>query len=196
MMTVKSDKEYSKRYRMKKKLIEEGNKLFREWELKKLEQSSRTPREVKASIDALLVLPEGWTEKDYRSVKTKLGNFRRELYGEGNLDLQQDIVAVRKTPKESLKATKTMKKAYTALVQTLELASDDPNDEAAAVIQMARYVGRKLYKQGNVAQNDANAFCLAVLGHDYFKPKWLEEHMQKLVEKNCHNLGFSKADNM
>ncbi|MCQ2363569.1 MAG: hypothetical protein MJ041_04490, partial [Acidaminococcaceae bacterium] len=59
-----------------------------------------------------------------------------------------------------------------------------------------RYVGRKLIKQGEVAQNDANAFCLAVLSDNYLKPNWLEEYMQKLVMKNCHNLGFDKIDNM
>ncbi|MCQ2362003.1 MAG: hypothetical protein MJ048_03090, partial [Acidaminococcaceae bacterium] len=152
---VFDNKERQKRYRLKKMLIEDGNKLFREWELKKMEQSSRTPREVKASIDALLALPNNWDQKDYRNAKSKLNAFRRELYGEGNLDLQQDIAAVRSTPTESVRATKTMKKAYTALVQTLELASNNPYDEAAAVIQMARYVGRKLIKQGEVAQNDA-----------------------------------------
>lgn len=183
-------KEKSKRHRMKKRLIEEGNKLFREWELKKLEQSSCTPKEVKASIDAMITLPEGWTEEDYYSAQTSLNTFRRELYGEGGLDLQQDINVVRKTPKKSIAATRTMKKAYTALVQTLELASVDPNDEAAAVVQMARYVGRKLTRQGNVAQSDANAFCLAVLSDNYLKPGWLEEYMQNLVMKNCPNLGL------
>lgn len=191
-----SNTERCQRYRLKKKLIEAGNKLFREWELKKMEQSSRSPREVKASIDALLALPNNWDQKDYRNAKSKLNAFRGELYGEGSLDLQQDIAAVRHTPTESVRATKTMKKAYTALVQTLELASSEPCDEAAAVLQMARYVGRKLIKQGEVAQNDANAFCLAVLSDNYLKPNWLEEYMQKLVVKNCHNLGFSKIDNM
>lgn len=189
-------KECGQRYRLKKKLVDAGNKLFREWELKKLEQSSRSPREVKASIDAMIALPKNWTEKDYRNAKEKLSAFRMELYGEGNLDLQQDIAALRPTPAESTRATKKLKKTYTALVQTLELACSDPYDEAAAVIQMARYVGRKLYKQDKVVQNDANAFCLATLSNDYLKPDWLEEYVQKLLEKNCHNLGFIKIDNM
>lgn len=187
---VLDNKERCRRYAMKKKLIEEGNKLFREWELKKMEQSSRTPREVKASIDALIALPKNWEKEDYQDAKSKLNSFRGELYGEGNLDLQQDIEAVRKIPKASAVATKKMKKAYTALIQVLELSSSDPYDEAAAVIQMARYVGRKLIRQGEVAQNDPNAFCLAVLSDNYLKPDWLEDYMQKLLIKNCHNLGF------
>ncbi len=190
------NRERQKRYRMKKKLLEDGNKLFREWELKKMEKSSRSAREVKASIDAMIALPKDWTEKDYRSAKTNLSTFRFELYHEGNLDLQNDIAAVRPTPAESEHTTRKMKKAYTALVQTLELASSDPYDEAAVVVQMARYVGRKLFKQGEVAQNDPNAFCLALLPQNYLKPQWLEEYMQNLVIKNCHNLGFKKVDNM
>ena len=188
--------ERAKRYRMKKKLLEDGNKLFREWELKKMEKSSRSAREVKASIDAILALPKEWTEKDYRNAKTSLTSLRFELYHEGNLDLQNDIAAVRPTPAESERATRTMKKAYTALVQTLELASSDPYDEAAAVVQIARYVGRKLFNLKEVPHNDPNAFCLALLPQNYLKPDWLEEYMQNLVVKNCHNLGFRKVDNM
>ena len=187
-------KECCQRYRLKKKLVDAGNKLFREWELKKLEQSSRSPREVKASIDAIIALPKSWTEKDYRNAKEKLSAFRMELYGEGNLDLQQDIAALRPTPAESTRATKKLKKAYTALVQTLELAASDPYDEAAAVIQMARYVGRKIIKEHKeIPQNDPNAFCLAVLPDNYLKPKWLEKYMLNLITKNCHNLGFGDS---
>lgn len=186
------NKERCKRYTLKKKLLDAGNKLFREWELKRMQKSSRSPREVKASIDAMLDLPRDWTETDYNNVKAKLSAFKNELYGEGDLDLQDDIAAVRKTAKDRDRATKTMKKAYTALVQTLELASGNPNDEAAVVLQMVRYVGRKLFKKGKIIRNDANAICLASLSNDYLKPKWVETYMQKLLEKNCNNMGFEK----
>ena len=185
-MPLKDNKEYAKRFRLKKKLKDLADKIFRTWELGKSRSSSHTPREIKTALDNIINLPYNWTEEDYKQAKLSLSTYRTNIFLENDTDLQQDISATRTDKQEAKKATDKMKKAYTAMLQTLELATDDPVDEAAAILQVARFVARRLAKEKEqIPENDATAYCLATLPRSYQKPDWVKPHITNMIDFNC-----------
>ena len=181
-------KELAKRYRMKKKLQLEAVQILNSWQLEKMSKSSRTPREIKAALDKIVALPFNWTEKQYTDAKRELSLFKYNLYLESNADLQKDIEIIKKNPVLSKRSTQKMKKAYSAVIQTLELATNDVLDEATAILQVMRFLGRKIAKLPAIPESDAAAFCLATLPKSYVKPEWLASYMGKIVENNCKNI--------
>ena len=185
---ILSHSECAKRYRLKKKLIARADNMFRTWQVGLMHKSTRTPREVQAALDDIIALPYGWNKNDYDNANNNLSFFQTNLFMEDNVDLQKDITSNQANPVVAKRSVKKMQNAYTAMVQILELAKEDPADEAAAVLEVARYVARKILKKGNVPKSDAVAFCLSLLPKSYIKPKWLENYMDKLVKKNCKNL--------
>ena len=90
-----TSKERQKRYRLKKKLQDAADKIFRTWELGKSRTSSHTPREIKTALDNIINLPYNWTEEDYKQAKLSLSTYRTNIFLENDTDLQQDISATR-----------------------------------------------------------------------------------------------------
>lgn len=179
---------YQKRYRLKKKLETRAANILDLWQVGKMGKSSRSIKEVKTALKKITCLPYKWTDEDYDKAKNELSVFQTNLFSEHDLDLQKDIAVVRNNPTETEKATQKMQKAYVAALQTLELATDNPAEQAAAIIQMARFVGRRLAYEKEIPQSDAVAFCLSLLPKSYIKPDWLLPYMETLVKKNCENL--------
>lgn len=175
------NKERCRRYAQKKKLKARADYIFRSWQLGVMDKSNRSPREVKASLDNIIALPYDWTEADYTTALNALSNFSTNLFLEDNVDLQKGL------------HSRTIKKAYTTMVQTLELATTNIEEQAEAIWQIASFVGRKLIKQQNIAKSNPNALCLATLPKSYRKPDWLEQHMQKMIEDNCRNVKIEVA---
>ncbi len=64
-MTQISNAEKQARFRKKEHLKRRANSIFQEWQFRPDCFKSKTPENIKRSLDKAVDLPSGWTDKDY-----------------------------------------------------------------------------------------------------------------------------------
>lgn len=197
------------RYRKKEELKQYANNIFKDWQLLRGLDTSRTPKEVRSYLDSIINLRSGWTADDYnRAVKT-LENFHKEFYYGNRHLLKNDVENARNSieeftvssnPKQWLSdakiATINMQKLSAHIISALELASGQASDNAAAILEVNRYVGRTLLNEKNVPRSNATAMCLASIYPQYERPDWFVEQLaqvltEQLGDELAHILGKS-----
>ena len=204
-----SNNEKQLRYRKKAELKQYADNIFKDWQFLKGRDTSRTPKEVRAYLDSIINLRSGWTADDHnRAVKT-LQNFHTEFYYGNPYLLKNDVEDARNSIEEFMassnsrqwlsdakKATSNMQKLSAHIISALELAEGQASDNAAAISEVMRYVGRTLLNEKNVPISNATAMCLASISEQFERPDWLVVQLVQVLatqlgKELAHKLGKS-----
>ena len=182
------------RFRRKEELRKKANCMLRDWQFRGWSHlGSRSIEEIKETLDKLVELKPNWTEDDYSSALKALDAFQLELYdnphslendvynGRDSIENLRTTNDPRRLFTEQKKAVQNMKNLSAHIISALNLAEGTSSDNAAAIKEVLRFVGHSLIKESEIPRSQATAMCLAILGPQYEKPKWLFEELGKLL---------------
>jgi hypothetical protein len=193
-MTTNAEKQA--RFRKKEALKQYADKIFREWQIMSWNTSSRTPVEVRTFLDKAVDLQSGWTDEDYENALRSIQNFYLELYDNPHL-LDNDVKEGRNTwnefkttpdPRKFMyeeKANVENTRALAAhIISALKLTNCSDSDQAAALMEAIRFVGRSLLNNSTIYKSNAVTMCLASIGSQYARPEWFAESLAKIIAWN------------
>ena len=197
-MTKMSNAEKQMRFRKKEELREYAHNIFRDWQFSSNARlAHNSPKEVRTYLDNIINLPSGWSADDYNRAVTTLQNFHTEFYF-GNLhQLKNDVESARNSidnfressrpqqwAADVKKATYNMQKLATHIISTLDLTGGTVSDNAAAIMEVMRYIGRTLLNEKTVPRSNATAFCLASIAPQFERPGWFAESLTEALALN------------
>lgn len=196
------------RFRKKEQLRSWADKTFRQWEISiGRHREIRTPQDVRLALEKAIELPSGWTEKDYELAKKKLGQCQLDLMSAVD-QIANDVdgaweshsLEFRTTPDPAKfiadnKAAIAKAKVLAAhLISALKLSGCNDPDQAAALMEAVRFVGRELAGNREIRRSKAVAICLASVGPQYDRPGWfagqLADTIRQQIDKAlAHEVG-------
>lgn len=207
------------RFRKKELLKRHADRIFREWELSISRHKTpvRTPLEVRHTLDKTIALPSGWTDEDYTYAEIKLKQYQTDLQWsvdqisndvDGDQVSHQAEFAATSDPVKFFDDNKAAKvKAQTLashIISSLNLSGCNDADQAAALMEAVRYVGRSLVSNRKIHNSQATAICLASIGPQYDRPEWFTEKLANTIgwqigaslahELGQHLIKFSQKD--
>lgn len=196
------------RFRKKESLKRRADNIFREWDISLHRwRQTRTPEEVRYALDKIIELPSGWTEEDYVFALNKLEQYHMDLITTGDqiaLDIDGDCAThsaeFLTTPDPAkfhaeIKAANEKARTLAAhLISALKLSNCNDADQAAALMEAVRFVGRSLASNREIRRSQATAICLASVGPQYDRPKWFAEQLadtisQQIDKSLAHEVG-------
>ena len=180
-MSNTSNAERQARYRKKEELKRYADKIFRECALL---QTTKSPQEIRLFLDKTVDLPSGWTNDDYEQAVKTLNHFHLKFFDNPH-QLANDIKEGRDsvnnfmtTPDpikfiaEEKKAIEKVKALSTHLISALEISGCSDSDQAAALMEVVRFVGCSITSNLKIPKSQATTMCLASIGPQYDKPDW------------------------
>lgn len=196
------------RFRKKEQLKRYIDKIFREWEGSPGRwRSKRTPEEVRHALEKAVELPSGWTDEDYEYATKRLGQYHLDLISSVD-QIANDIDGDRaahlgefvttsdpfKFISDNKAAIENARALATHLISGLKLSNCSPEDQAAAVMEVMRFVGRSLVSSRAIRCSQATAMCLASIGPSYDRPEWfagkLADTISQHIDRNLsHEVG-------
>jgi hypothetical protein len=187
-MTQLSNADKQTRFRKKEQLKRRANNIFREWQLKlsTCKWKSITPQDVQRSLDKVIDLPSGWTDKDYECAEKTLEQFHIDLSFavdqlKNDVDAGWNSLMTTSDPAKYIsdnKAAIENARALAAhLISALKLSNCNDADQAAALMEALRFVGRSLVNNRDISCSHANTMCLASIGPQYNRPEWFAEQL-------------------
>ena len=204
MVLSNNDKQI--RFRKKEELKKMADCIFCDWQIRGWKHlDSRSMEDIKKTLDELVNLKANWTDADYNCALKALNAFQLELYNNPYL-LENDVCKGRdsiesfkttndpgKLVADQKKAVENMKNLSSHIISTLNLAKGTPSDNAAAIMEVFRFIGYSLIKETKIPRSRATAMCLAVLGPQYEKPEWLFEELSELL---LNQMGIEDIDKL
>ncbi len=208
-MTQISNAKKQARFRKKEHLKRCADKIYDQWVRSplKFRYSRRTEEEVRHSLDEAVALPSDWKEEDYESAKKKLGQYHLDLISSVD-QISNDVngdwasrlgeFAITPDPAKYFADNKTRVENAWALashtISALKLSSCNPTDQAAAMMEVIRIVGRSLVSNREIHCSQATAMCLASIGPQFDRPHWFAEKLaeairQQIGESLAHEVG-------
>lgn len=148
---------------------------------------NKSNEELKAEIDDIVNLPNGWTDEDYQTATKKIENLLNETYENPHL-LHNDINAARNIMSQNFDMNELRRAEYKApetvrnIKSILKLAELTKSDQIAVVAEVMRQLARELLLERNIPNTLSNATAFSLIGHQYEKPGWT----CKLLAKNLH----------
>ena len=192
-MAVISNTEKQARFRKKEKLKFYADMVYREWEAKTWNQTERDPS-VRAILDKAVDLPFAWTDEDYEAAEESITQIKLGLWLNDH-QLENDVIEGRDNKevndKEIKPAIEKTKLLSSLLISAIQLSECTPSDQAAALMEVIRFVGRELIRNRKIPKTNATALCLAGLGPQYKRPEWF---IGKLTNVLCWNLNKERTD--
>jgi hypothetical protein len=204
---AKTNAEMQARYRKKQELKKFKDKVFKKLQLGlHFHRRRETPDEIHALLQKAASLPSGWNEEDLDLAKDRIMQLYYDFESPRN-DLEMDVhngagfsEEFVSTPdpnklfsdfNESISKTRAL---ASHLIAALELSALPNHEQAAAVIEAARHVGRAATISGDMAKSDAMMLCQASLPSHYDLPDWFLDSLSKwlanLFDKEIvHELG-------
>lgn len=193
-MTQISNADKQARFRKKEHLKRRAASIFHEWQFRPDYFKSKTPENVKHALDKAINLPSGWTDKDYERAEQILDQLRTDfLCGSDQLTLDVDDARQDSTPfdpakfRESDIAIENARALATHVISALKLSSCNDADQAAALMEALRFVGRSLASQSNIPRSQATAMSLASIGREYDRPEWFAEKLADTISAQAGN---------
>ena len=194
-MTQITNADKQARFRKKEQLKKDADKIFRQWELSLGRwRQSRTPEEVHSMLDKAVELPSGWTDEDYEHAANKLGQYYLELISPVDQitnDINGDWASHSKEfktnsdPSNFIADNKAVIEKARALashlISALKLSNCDDADQAAALMEAVRYVGRSLVSNREIRCSHATTMCLASIAPHYDRPKWFPKKLAETI---------------
>jgi len=190
-----SNAEKQARFRKKEELNKRIVQVLRECQIKLPRDYAHTkPSEVEAQLWAAAKLPTGWVDQDLVRAFRRVENIRLEVFGTGD-PIGNDVDGGRnsreefkKTPNPQKWMTEMKKARRDAfalaghLISALELSQLRNEDQAAALMEAVRHVGRALANASSEGQSDAMAVCLSSVNSHYERPEWFVEQYAGWLE--------------
>jgi hypothetical protein len=182
------------RFRKKEHLKRRAANIFCEWQFRPDYFKSKTPEDVKYSLDKAIDLPSGWTDKDYERAEQTLDQLRKDfLCGSDQLTLDVDEARLDSTPfdpaklRESNIAIENARALAAHVISALKLSSCDNAEQAAALMEALRFVGRSLASQSDIPRSQATVMSLASIGREYDRPEWFAEKLADTISAQAGN---------
>lgn len=151
---------------------------------------NKSNEELKAEIDNIVNLPNGWTDEDYQTATKKIENLLNETYENPHL-LHNDINAARNIMSPNFDMNELRRAEYKApetvrnIKAILKLAELTKSDQIAVVTEVMRQLARELLSERNIPQTFANATALSLIGHQYAKPEWVCNILARNLHTQC-----------
>lgn len=212
-MTQLSNADKQIRFRKKEHLKRCANNIYQEWQQKisTFKWKSITPLDVQHSLDKAIYLPSGWVDKDYEHAVSALQRLHTDLCL-GNDQLKNDVDAgwgslitiadPHKYMSDNNKAIENARALASHLTSALRLSSCNEADQAAAVMEALRFVGRSLANNPDISlphspilpRSQAITMSLASINSHYTLPDWFAEELantlgQQLDKNIVHQVG-------
>lgn len=201
-MTLTSNAERQARFRKKEHLKQRANNIFREWQLKFTTNTwkSITPQDLQYSLDKAIELPSGWTDNDYEHAMQALDRLHADLLYtsdqlKNDVDVAWNSVFNASNPtkyiSDSKVAIENARALAAHLISALRLSKCNDADQAAAVMEALRFVGRSLASNPDALcpqdsiypRSQAITICLASINLHYNRPDWFAEELAKQLCK-------------
>lgn len=194
-MSPISNAEKQDRFRKKELLKRHADNIFRQWEISIGRwKESRSPEDVRHALDKATELPSGWTEEDYQHAEKKLGQYHLDLISsvdqiandvDGDWASSSAEFMTTPDPKQfiadSKKAVEDARTLASHLISALKLSKCNDADQAAALMEAVRFVGRSLVSNREIRRSQATAMCLAGVGPQYDRPEWFAEQLADTI---------------
>jgi hypothetical protein len=200
-----SNAEKQSRFRKKEELKKRAEYIFREGQLA-FQNPRATPQAIRQFLDEAINLPANWTDDDYNFAHQKIEQYRLDLFSTPDpiaVDIQDsinfgvDFLTVpdpRKHIEDTKKATQNAHALADHIMSALKLSSCGPAEQAAAIMEAVRMIGRSLANSRNIPQSNATTMCLVSLEPHYARPEWFVDKLADIVrwrmsEELAHDLG-------
>ena len=188
----RTNAEIQARFRKKQKLKNHRDRAFKKLQLNMPFRPRReTPDEVLTLLEKATSLPSGWNEDDFDRAWRRISQLYHEFASPRD-DLTMDLKDVEvhmeefgSTPdpqkfisdtNESISKTRTL---ASHLISALELSALSNSEQAAAVMEAIRHVGRATTISGDMVKSDAMMVCQASLQSHYDRPDWFLDSRAK-----------------
>lgn len=208
-MTQISNADKQVRFRKKEHLKRQADKIFNQWVLSPMRyrHSKRTEEAVRHALNEAVELPFDWKEEDYECAKRKLEQYYLDLASSVDQianDVDGDRVSylseLDKSPNpfkfyaDNKAAVENAWALATHIISALKLSNCNPGDQAAALLEAVRFVGRSLVSNREIHCSHATAVCLASVSPQYDRPEWFAEKLadairQQIGDSLAHEVG-------
>lgn len=209
IMELSSNAEKQARYRKKEQLKRNADNLLREWQSQPWNHGPRKLHDVRHLILKAIDLPSGWTDEDYQVAEIKLAHIHADLFlgvnhiandihdssnFSANFRTTPDPSKLKKDFDESVERTTAL---ASHIISALNLSSTSEGEQAAALMEALRFVGRSLVMSNEIPYSEATAMCLATVGPHFVRPDWFTQKLseglskqldRKLLTEISHNL--------
>lgn len=197
-MTQISNADKQARFRKKEHLKRHAANIFHEWQFRWQFGhdyfKSKTPEDVKHSLEKAINLPSGWTDKDYERAEQTLDHLRKDfLCGSDQLTIDIDEAREGLGPFDAAKLRESdvaIEKARTLaahMISALKLSSCTDAEQAAALMEALRFIGRSLASQCVIPRSQATAMSLASIGREYDRPEWFAKKLADTISSQAGN---------
>jgi hypothetical protein len=165
-----------------------------------------------AQVETAADLPSGWSEEDLKQAEQNINQLYHEFISPRD-DLMTDVMngARRKieefvTAYDPQKPFSDIEKSISKtralashLISALELSALSNSEQAAAIMETVRHVGRATASSADIAKSEAILVCLTSLPSHYDRPDWFLDSLAKwlanrLGKKLVRELGKRLAD--
>ncbi|HAT1597253.1 TPA: hypothetical protein JAN72_06580 [Legionella pneumophila] len=197
-MELNSNAEKQARYRKKEQLKRQAEQILRKWQLEPWKHHLRSQEEVRHLVEAAIKLPSGWTDEDYLNAEKKLYHVYSEIVSPVN-QLSNDVHESRnafnksicpsdlpKLNSDLIKAVDSTNALASHIISALKLSGCNESDQAAALMEAMRFVGRNLANNHEVPCSQATAMCLTTINPIYPRPNWFTKKLADTLSQQIH----------
>lgn len=196
-MEQNANAEKQARYRKKEQLKRHADNLLLKWQGDRhFAQHKKSIQEVQHLIAKAIELPSGWTDEDYQIAEVKLVHVQTELQmavDQISNDLHESsnysshfmtTPDPNKLRTDFNKAVENTNSLASHIISGLKLSSCNEAEQAAALMEAMRFVGRTLaLNHREIPYSDATAMCLATIGPQYVRPDWFPKKLASTLSK-------------
>lgn len=183
------------RFRQKEQLKRHADNVFRQWQSSIARyRQLRSPEEVRHALDKAVELPSSWTEEDLQYALKKLGQCHLDLVSsvdqisnDVNGDWASSSIEFTTTsdPLKLIADNKTAiqnaKDLAAHFISALRISNCNDADQAAAIMEAVRFVGRSLTSNRDIRRSEATTMCMASIGPQHDRPEWFAEQLADTI---------------
>lgn len=192
-----SNAEKQARFRKKEQLLKLADEIFREIQVMRLPGARReSPDEIRHLLVAASTLPPKWGDEDVAAATDRLSQLRADftspqddlntdiLLGLGLFDADGNAVlddALFVESKQPLAKTRAL---ASHMISALTISDLSPSEQAASVLEVARYLGRSTVNADDTLKSYSTAVCLASLPNYFDRPEWCVEYLAGWLKRH------------
>ncbi len=197
-MEQSSNAEKQARYRKKEQLRRRADQMLHKWQLEPWKHHLKSVQEIHHLIEAAIELPASWTDEDYLNAEKKLYQVYSEIVSPVN-QISKDVHESRNAANEFIRfpdpskfnadlirAVENTNALASHIISALKLSGCNESDQAAALMEAMRFVGRILTNNRKIPCSQATAMCLATISPTYVRPSWFTKKLASTISQQIH----------
>ena len=201
------------RFRKKQELKRFKNRMLEMWRLNMpFYPRRRNHGEFLAQVEKAAELPSGWDEEDLKQAEQQITALYHEFISPRD-DLMTDVMNGARKKIEEFASAYDPRKPFSDieesisktrnlashLISALELSALSNSEQAAAIMEAVRHVGRATASSADIAKSEAILVCLMSLPSHFDRPDWFLNGLtqwlaSQLDEELVHELGKRLTD--